>query len=129
MEDESLREAFSDWEELSMTQEQRLAYQSRLKHILDEEARQRRWELREQEEKERIERIAELEERVEKGKKEIEEGKKRIDQDKKEIVEREKKANLNAKKEIARRDRKSTRLNSSHVAISYAVFCLKKKKT
>src|SRR5439155_3898682 len=28
----------------------------------------------------------------------------------------------------AREDRKSTRLNSSHVAISYAVFCLKKKK-
>src|SRR5690606_41530375 len=27
------------------------------------------------------------------------------------------------------RDRKSTRLNSSHVKISYAVFCLKKKKT
>src|SRR5437870_6813425 len=27
-----------------------------------------------------------------------------------------------------REDRKSTRLNSSHVAISYAVFCLKKKK-
>src|SRR5690625_6669661 len=27
-----------------------------------------------------------------------------------------------------RTDRKSTRLNSSHVAISYAVFCLKKKK-
>src|SRR5690606_41473621 len=29
--------------------------------------------------------------------------------------------------ETARRDRKSTRLNSSHVKISYAVFCLKKK--
>src|SRR5437870_11228269 len=29
----------------------------------------------------------------------------------------------------ARGDRKSTRLNSSHVAISYAVFCLKKKTT
>src|SRR5690625_1031005 len=28
-----------------------------------------------------------------------------------------------------RGDRKSTRLNSSHVAISYAVFCLKKKTT
>src|SRR5436309_10544444 len=27
-----------------------------------------------------------------------------------------------------RQDRKSTRLNSSHVKISYAVFCLKKKK-
>src|SRR5690625_5472724 len=29
---------------------------------------------------------------------------------------------------ITIKDRKSTRLNSSHVAISYAVFCLKKKK-
>src|SRR5690349_22561704 len=29
----------------------------------------------------------------------------------------------------ATQDRKSTRLNSSHVEISYAVFCLKKKKT
>src|SRR5439155_5600878 len=28
---------------------------------------------------------------------------------------------------LPQRDRKSTRLNSSHVAISYAVFCLKKK--
>src|SRR5947209_11314952 len=28
----------------------------------------------------------------------------------------------------ARKDRKSTRLNSSHANISYAVFCLKKKK-
>src|SRR5438876_3959815 len=28
----------------------------------------------------------------------------------------------------SRRDRKSTRLNSSHPSISYAVFCLKKKK-
>src|SRR5205807_9703516 len=30
--------------------------------------------------------------------------------------------------EISRLDRKSTRLNSSHLVISYAVFCLKKKK-
>src|SRR5436309_15419022 len=29
---------------------------------------------------------------------------------------------------LGRQDRKSTRLNSSHVKISYAVFCLKKKK-
>src|SRR5260221_7912020 len=29
---------------------------------------------------------------------------------------------------LSRRDRKSTRLNSSHTVISYAVFCLKKKK-
>src|SRR5438034_2652241 len=31
--------------------------------------------------------------------------------------------------EIIGRDRKSTRLNSSHTVISYAVFCLKKKHT
>src|SRR5438034_3194840 len=30
---------------------------------------------------------------------------------------------------FSRRDRKSTRLNSSHTVISYAVFCLKKKTT
>src|SRR2546430_2852907 len=30
---------------------------------------------------------------------------------------------------LGKRDRKSTRLNSSHSQISYAVFCLKKKKT
>src|SRR5437879_10366195 len=30
---------------------------------------------------------------------------------------------------VAAEDRKSTRLNSSHRCISYAVFCLKKKKT
>src|SRR5256885_11821052 len=29
---------------------------------------------------------------------------------------------------LAKADRKSTRLNSSHLVISYAVFCLKKKK-
>src|SRR3712207_9422709 len=31
-------------------------------------------------------------------------------------------------KDTVKRDRKSTRLNSSHANISYAVFCLKKKK-
>src|SRR5690242_20841596 len=30
---------------------------------------------------------------------------------------------------VPRADRKSTRLNSSHMSISYAVFCLKKKNT
>src|SRR5439155_20862367 len=33
-----------------------------------------------------------------------------------------------AKKVTVDKDRKSTRLNSSHVAISYAVFCVKKKR-
>src|SRR5690625_6643203 len=35
---------------------------------------------------------------------------------------------IDKRKDIRLQDRKSTRLNSSHVAISYAVFCLKKKK-
>src|SRR5204863_8978919 len=35
---------------------------------------------------------------------------------------------LQSRAEVVHRDRKSTRLNSSHVEISYAVFCLKKKK-
>src|SRR5438034_8509985 len=35
---------------------------------------------------------------------------------------------VNAPVPNALRDRKSTRLNSSHTVISYAVFCLKKKK-
>src|SRR5690606_41464905 len=34
---------------------------------------------------------------------------------------------LAGSKKVPARDRKSTRLNSSHVKISYAVFCLKKK--
>src|SRR5207302_6767053 len=36
--------------------------------------------------------------------------------------------NAGAAPTFVARDRKSTRLNSSHVKISYAVFCLKKKK-
>src|SRR5256885_8349252 len=38
-------------------------------------------------------------------------------------------ANAGAAIREAIEDRKSTRLNSSHLVISYAVFCLKKKKT
>src|SRR5690554_919482 len=38
-------------------------------------------------------------------------------------------AGHNAGQAFAQTDRKSTRLNSSHVRISYAVFCLKKKKS
>src|SRR5206468_10708303 len=36
--------------------------------------------------------------------------------------------NTDKNSDVQRRDRKSTRLNSSHDQISYAVFCLKKKK-
>lgn len=53
MKDETLRNAFQSWEELSMTQEEYLAYESRLKRINDEEAAQREAELRLQEAKEK----------------------------------------------------------------------------
>src|SRR5207253_10452281 len=48
----------------------------------------------------------------------------RVHQVRRQVVDHGKEDNVQRQ----RRDRKSTRLNSSHVAISYAVFCLKKKK-
>ena len=39
MEDKNLQKAFGAWEEMSQTKETIIAYQSRLKYILDEEAR------------------------------------------------------------------------------------------
>src|SRR3989442_10899500 len=44
------------------------------------------------------------------------------------LVERKLRLDADALRRSLRSDRKSTRLNSSHVRISYAVFCLKKKK-
>src|SRR5690349_22040033 len=44
------------------------------------------------------------------------------------ILAEESVARMNRLRPCGTRDRKSTRLNSSHVEISYAVFCLKKKK-
>src|SRR5258708_25518719 len=44
------------------------------------------------------------------------------------LVDRNQLADRSLLVEGRRRDRKSTRLNSSHQIISYAVFCLKKKK-
>ncbi|MCG1027640.1 Rpn family recombination-promoting nuclease/putative transposase [Virgibacillus halodenitrificans] len=53
MKDKSVRAAFQNWEQLSMTQEEYFAYESRLKQINDEEAAQREAELRLQEVKEK----------------------------------------------------------------------------
>src|SRR2546426_8866848 len=44
------------------------------------------------------------------------------------VAERRRKRPVCHPKDTQHRDRKSTRLNSSHLVISYAVFCLKKKK-
>lgn len=49
MYDETLRSAFENWEMLSGTMEERMAYQARLKHILDEEAAVREAEIRAEE--------------------------------------------------------------------------------
>src|SRR5438034_6803898 len=45
-----------------------------------------------------------------------------------ELAERRRRSSRSGRRSRTRRDRKSTRLNSSHTVISYAVFCLKKKK-
>src|SRR5699024_11432428 len=45
------------------------------------------------------------------------------------VLEKFLKHTVNNIRLLPKPDRKSTRLNSSHVSISYAVFCLKKKKT
>src|SRR2546426_5534162 len=45
------------------------------------------------------------------------------------VIQRlESRGTVGVPKHLAAEDRKSTRLNSSHLVISYAVFCLKKKK-
>src|SRR5437868_9364741 len=53
----------------------------------------------------------------------------RVRSDPEPLPRRARQLTARARSELARssRDRKSTRLNSSHVSISYAVFCLKKK--
>src|SRR5262245_63108124 len=55
------------------------------------------------------------------------------EREKQEILQREQRSvstsnQIKQDQEARDRDRKSTRLNSSHLGISYAVFCLKKKK-
>lgn len=49
LKDEHLKDAFQNWEVLSATQEEIIAYEARLKHVLDAEAARREAELREQE--------------------------------------------------------------------------------
>src|SRR5687768_17680181 len=52
----------------------------------------------------------------------------RLQGDRRQAQGREARAQEEPQEVARRRDRKSTRLNSSHGYISYAVFCLKKKK-
>lgn len=73
--DKTLRDAFHNWEELSMTQEQRLAYESRLKVILDQEDREnRKQELEELEKKaaENQKKLTQLKQEVEQKEQEVE---------------------------------------------------------
>src|SRR5436309_4921511 len=56
------------------------------------------------------------------------EGVPRLRRSRSEDARRERRRNRHPHRAPLGRDRKSTRLNSSHVKISYAVFCLKKKK-
>ena len=113
MKDETLRNAFQNWEELSKTQEEFLAYESRLKRILDEEAAQREAELRiqeaerieeearrKEEEAERIE--GEAKRREEKARERVEEAKRQKEKVR-ERAEEAKKKSKDMQKRVARR--------------------------
>src|SRR2546422_6628621 len=52
-----------------------------------------------------------------------------VDRDRSAVRECSERSRGGCRRDRAARDRKSTRLNSSHGYISYAVFCLKKKQT
>src|SRR5699024_10389417 len=82
MSDESLREDFQNWEELSMTQEQRLAYESRLKHILDEEAYRSSMERK-------AKKIEQDQKEIDRGQKEIEQERKDLEKKKRVVEQRE----------------------------------------
>lgn len=74
MKDELLRMAFENWEELSMNQEQYMAYESRSRRILDEESFQRNMEVMSQE--------------IERNKKEVEHKEKELEHKEKELEQK-----------------------------------------
>ncbi|SFE59932.1 RpnC/YadD family protein [Alteribacillus iranensis] len=63
MKDETLRPAFQNWEVLSGTEQEVIAYEARLKRVLDEEAAVREAEIREQEARQKARQEARQEER------------------------------------------------------------------
>jgi len=110
MEDKTLREAFHDWEELSMTPDQFLAYEARLKHIMDEEAAKRETELR-----------------VQKAEKRVREAKKKAAREREKAVKEREKA-VKERKEAVRERKKAVketkeliaqRLLENHTEIPY----------
>ena len=109
MNDDSLREAFENWEELSMTQEQRLAYESRLKQILDDESfKQDMKSLAEEAAKKNHEaekKNEEAEKRIVEAQKSILESEKSILESEKRIQESEKKIQDAEKKELEAKER------------------------
>src|SRR3989442_10844433 len=77
--------------------------------------------------RDRVERVVVREERLEDVPHDVvrEHGRRHLDIERRRLADR---GDLEDAAQAWRLDRKSTRLNSSHVRISYAVFCLKKKK-
>lgn len=88
MKDETLKNAFQNWEELSMSPEEFLAYESRLKRILDEEAAQRELELRKQEIEQKKQEVEQIKREVEHDKHKIEKSKREVKLMKQEVEQR-----------------------------------------
>jgi len=103
MKDEQLRDAFQNWEELSMTPEEYFAYETRLKRVMDEESFQYEMEQLKRE-------IEQGQKEIERGQKEIEQGKKEIEQGQK-VIEREKKEVTQGQKEIAQKNKELMQMN------------------
>ncbi|GAA0598293.1 Rpn family recombination-promoting nuclease/putative transposase [Virgibacillus siamensis] len=103
MDDESLRNAFQNWEELSMTQEQRMAYEARFKRIMDEEAFRRSMEIKQQE-------IEESKQEMEESKQEMEESKQEMEQSERRLAKKEQEVEL-SKREL---EKFRQELNQSH---------------
>src|SRR5699024_2497566 len=105
MKDEQLRDAFQNWEELSMTPEEYFAYETRLKRVMDEESFQYEMEQLKRE-------IEQGQKEIERGQKEIEQGKKEIEQGQK-VIEREKKEVTQGQKEIAQKNKELMQMNKA----------------
>src|SRR5699024_3006212 len=127
MKDETLRNAFQNWEELSKTQEEFLAYESRLKRILDEEAAQREAELRIQE----AERIEEEARRKEEEAERIEEEARRREEKARERVEEAKRTEKEArhKEEEAKKKSKEMQKRVARRLLSMGIALEKVAKT
>ncbi|GAA0605057.1 hypothetical protein GCM10009001_22890 [Virgibacillus siamensis] len=97
MDDEFLRNAFQNWEELSMTQEQRIAYEGRFRRLMDEEVFRRKMEIKQQEIEQSERRLAQSRQEFDQLKHEVEDSQQNLKQRKRDLEQS--KQNLEQRKQ------------------------------